>query len=97
MRQMICAVAKFEYPPGKTWRKGQLFDVQDEHVKLFQIAGKAELPADDHAGAPLIAPAKTEVAPVVMAVAATKPKRKYKKRATKAEKEAAARKGAGTN
>ena len=94
MRQMICAVPRFEYPPGKTWRKGQLFDVQDEHVKLFQIAGKAELPADDHAGAPLIAPATTEVAPVV---AAPKPKRKYKKRATKAEKEAAARKGAGTN
>lgn len=83
---MICAVPRFEYPPGKTWRKGQAFNVQDEHVKLFQIAGKATLPPDDHAGAPVVPPGAPTVAAPAPVAAAPRAKRKYKKRATKAEK-----------
>ncbi len=89
MRQMICAVQGFEYPPGKVWRKGQVFEVQDEHVKIFQVAGKASLPPDDHAGAPVLPTVAAPVAAPAAVTAAPKEKRKYKKRATKAEKAAA--------
>ena len=42
MQKMKCLINSFEYPPGQMHALGDIFDVEDSHVQLFVIVGKAE-------------------------------------------------------
>ena len=42
MQKMKCLVDGFEYPPGQRHALGDFMDVEDSHVQLFVIVGKAE-------------------------------------------------------
>ncbi|HSW83561.1 MAG TPA: hypothetical protein VLH12_08805 [Usitatibacter sp.] len=43
MQEMI-ATSEIEYPPGKCWKPGDTFAVEDDHVQLLQTLGRAKLP-----------------------------------------------------
>lgn len=45
MPEMI-ATSEIEYPPGKKWMPGDRFPVEDAHVEILRIAGRAKLPDD---------------------------------------------------
>lgn len=42
MAEMI-ATSEIEYPPGQCWKPGDLFTVEDAHVLLLEINGRARL------------------------------------------------------
>lgn len=46
MPEMI-ATSEIEYPPGKMWKPGDRFEVEDAHVALLKINGRAKLPEED--------------------------------------------------
>jgi hypothetical protein len=43
MPQMI-ATSEIEYPPGRSWKPGDLFEVEDAHAKLLEKLGRAKFP-----------------------------------------------------
>lgn len=43
MVEMI-ATSEIEYPPGKSWKPGDSFEVEEAHVALLEINGRAKLP-----------------------------------------------------
>jgi hypothetical protein len=45
MPEMI-ATSEIEYPPGKFWKPGDRFEVEEPHVLLLQKLGRAQLEAD---------------------------------------------------
>ena len=45
MVEMICK-QDIEYPPGTYHKPGDKFDVEEQHVKLFTVIGRAELVKD---------------------------------------------------
>ena len=54
MPQMV-ATSEIEYPPGKFWKPGDRFEVEEAHTKLLETLGRAKLP-DAEVAAPEIAP-----------------------------------------
>lgn len=46
MVEMI-ATSNIDYPPSKSWKPGDRFEVEDAHVNLLTITGRAKLPDDD--------------------------------------------------
>lgn len=51
MPEMI-ATSEIEYPPGKVWKPGDRFQVEDAHTKLLQTLGRAKFPEHVVAAAP---------------------------------------------
>ena len=43
MQEMI-ALSPIDYPPAKSHKTGDRFEVEDAHVKILAITGKAKLP-----------------------------------------------------
>lgn len=47
----MIATSEIEYPPGKLWKPGDLFEVEEAHAKLLETLGRAKLPEGDDATA----------------------------------------------
>lgn len=61
--QMI-ATSDIEYPPGKSWKPGDAFEVEEEHVHLLKTIGRAKLPdAPQNEAAATTAPAAVPTRP----------------------------------
>jgi hypothetical protein len=62
MPQMI-ATSEIEYPPGKHWKPGDHFEVEDAHAKLLEKLGRAKFPDERPIGDAAVTPQLAEIAP----------------------------------
>jgi hypothetical protein len=59
MPEMI-ATSEIEYPPGKRWKPGDRFQVEEAHAKLLAMVGRAKFPEAEEM------PPKQEPLPVLL-------------------------------